>query len=101
MTSGEKAESTLSVSIKWNVVSPYLPITIWKVSREGRYAKALAACNGTPEGIQAAYNTAEKEAKAAEDAYSAELKNVPGAKTANIISVIATFGMMFWFHYLL
>lgn len=36
MTSGEKAESTLSVSIKWNVVSPYLPITTWKVSREGR-----------------------------------------------------------------
>lgn len=61
------------------------------------YAKALAACNGTPEGIQAAYNTAEKEAKAAEDAYSAELKNVPGAKTANIISVIAAFGMIFGF----
>ena len=36
MTSGEKAESMLSVSIKWNVVSPYLPITVWKVSREGR-----------------------------------------------------------------
>lgn len=97
MTSGEKAESTLSVSIKWNVVSPYLPITIWKVSREGRYAKALAACNGTSEGIQAAYNTAEKEGNAAEEAHTAELKNVPGAKTVNIISVIAAFGMIFGF----
>ena len=38
------------------------------------YAKALAACNGTPEGIQAAYNTAEKEANAAEEANTAELK---------------------------
>lgn len=59
------------------------------------YAKALVACGGTPEGIQAAYRAAETESNKAGEVYTAELKNVPGAGTAHAISLVAAFGFFF------
>src|SRR5699024_6401705 len=52
------------------------------------YAKALAACGGTPEGILSAYESAMAERAAASNAYNEQLTKNPQAKTAHTLSMI-------------
>ncbi len=52
------------------------------------YAKALAACGGTPDGILAAYESAKAENEAASKAYEQELAKNPRAKIANLLSML-------------
>src|SRR5699024_5460807 len=55
------------------------------------YAKALAACGGTPEGILTAYENAKAENEAASKAYDEELAKNPRAKIASRLSTFSLF----------
>lgn len=56
------------------------------------YAKALAACGGTPDGILAAYEKAKTEHEAADKAYDEELAKNPQARRASKLSAIFLLG---------
>lgn len=58
------------------------------------YAKALAACGGTPEGILSAYESAMAERAAASNAYNEQLTKNPQAKTAHTLSMIFLLGVV-------
>lgn len=58
------------------------------------YAKALVACGGTPEGIQAAFDAAKKEVTAANALYTEALKKNPKAKLYHTITFVGLAGFL-------
>lgn len=58
------------------------------------YAKALVACGGTPEGIQAAFDAAKKEVAEVDALYNEELKKNPKAKLYHNLSFVGLAGFL-------
>lgn len=58
------------------------------------YAKALVACGGTPEGIQAAFDATKKDLNATNTLYTEELKKNPKAQLYHTITLVGLAGFL-------